>query len=161
MAVQNRAGAPAGRYAIVVSRYHEAVTRRLLDGARAVLAEAGVSEAQVEVAWVAGAWELPVVAREYCARGGCAAVAALGAVIRGETPHFEYVAGEAARGLMDLQVRFGVPVGFGLLTCDTLVQALARAGGTAGHKGREAMEAALGAARAIQSAAAARHADPR
>ncbi len=154
------AAAPSGRYAIVVSRYHEAVTRRLLEGARAVLREAGVPDAQVEVAWVAGAWELPVVARGYCARGGYAAVAALGAVVRGETPHFEYVAGESARGLMDVQVRFGVPVGFGLLTCDTLEQALARAGGAAGHKGREAMEAALGAARAAQ-AAAPRDADPR
>ncbi len=160
MAAQRGGAAPSGRYAIVVSRYHEAVTQRLLDGARAVLREAGVADAQVDVAWVAGAWELPVVARAYCARGGYTAVAALGAVVRGETPHFAYVAGESARGLMDVQVRFGVPVGFGLLTCDTLEQALARAGGAAGHKGREAMEAALGAARAVQ-AAASHDADPR
>jgi len=153
------AGGPvaAGRVGIVVSRYHEAVTRRLLDGARAVLAEQGVPDAQVDVAWVGGAWELPVVARAFCARGGYQAVAALGAVVRGETPHFAYVAGEAARGLMDLQVRFGVPVGFGVLTCDTLEQALARAGGAAGNKGREAMEAALGAAREL----ARRHAGSR
>lgn len=146
-----------GRIGIVVSRYHEAVTARLLDGARASLSEHGVPDGDVDVVWVSGAWELPVVARAFCARGAYAAVAALGAVVRGETPHFDYVAGEAARGLMDLQVRFGVPVGFGLLTCDTLEQALARAGGAAGNKGHEAMSAALGAAREL----ARRHAGPR
>ena len=143
------AAAVPGRVAIVVSRYHEAVTTRLLEGARACLAEHGVAAARVDVVWAAGAWELPALARPFCARGGYAAVAALGAVVRGETPHFEYVAGEAARGLMDLVVRFGVPVGFGVLTCDTLEQALARAGGAAGNKGYEAMAAALGAARTI------------
>jgi 6,7-dimethyl-8-ribityllumazine synthase len=141
--------AVTGRIGIVVSRYHEAVTRKLLDGARAVLAEHAVPDERVDVAWVAGAWELPVVARDFAARGGCQAVIALGAVVRGETPHFDYVAGEAARGLMEVQLRFGVPVGFGLLTCDTLEQALARAGGAAGHKGREAAEAALGAVQAL------------
>ncbi|OGU03479.1 MAG: 6,7-dimethyl-8-ribityllumazine synthase [Gemmatimonadetes bacterium GWC2_71_10] len=146
-----------GRVGIVVSRYHEAVTTRLLDGARASLAEHGVADVDVDVVWVAGAWELPVVARAFCSRGGYAAVAALGAVVRGETPHFDYVAGEAARGLMDLQIRFGVPVGFGVLTCDTLEQALARAGGAAGNKGHEAMTAALGAAQEL----ARRHAGPR
>jgi 6,7-dimethyl-8-ribityllumazine synthase len=84
------------------------------------------------------------------------AVCALGAVVRGETPHFEYVAGETARGLMALQVEFGVPVGFGVLTCDTMEQALARSGGAAGNKGYDAMAAALEAA-----ALPRRHADPR
>jgi 6,7-dimethyl-8-ribityllumazine synthase len=134
------------RIAIVVSRYNEAVTARLLEGARRCCAERGVPDALVDVRWVAGAWELPVVVRRLLGTGGYRAVAALGAVIRGETPHFDFVAGEAARGLMTLQVDFGVPVGFGVLTCETLDQALARAGGAAGNKGAEAMAAALEAA---------------
>ena len=143
-------GTGGGRIGIVVSRYHEAVTGRLLDGARASLAEQGVAEERVDVAWVAGAWELPVVVRGLVARGGYRAVAALGAVVRGETPHFDYVAGETARGLMAVQLEFGVPVGFGLLTCDTLDQARARAGGPAGNKGHEAMTAALQAAAVLE-----------
>ena len=136
----------AGRIGIVVSRYHETVTTRLLQGARRCLAERGVDEQRVDVAWVAGAWELPVVARALLEGGRYEALCALGAVVRGETPHFEYVAGESARGLMTLQVHFGIPVGFGVLTTDTLEQALARAGGAAGDKGFDAMAAALDAA---------------
>jgi 6,7-dimethyl-8-ribityllumazine synthase len=128
---------------IVVSRFNEAVTTRLLEGSRACLAEHGVADDRVDVRWGAGAWELPVLARAMLTSGGYAAVCALGAVIRGETPHFTYVAGEAARGLMSLQIEYGVPIGFGVLTCDTLEQALARAGGSAGNKGFDAMAAAL------------------
>jgi 6,7-dimethyl-8-ribityllumazine synthase len=98
-----------------------------------------------------------VVARALLERGDLAAVVAIGAVIRGETSHFEFIAGEAARGLMTLALERGVPVGFGLLTCDTMEQALARAGGPAGNKGHEAMAAALEAAAALRRA----HADPR
>ncbi len=133
----------AGRVGIVVSRFNETVTTRLLAGARACLAERGVDDARVDVFWVAGAWELPVLARALLAGGGYAALCALGAVVRGETPHFDVIAGEAARGLMALQVEYGVPVGFGVLTCDTLDQAIARAGGAAGNKGTDAMAAAL------------------
>lgn len=138
------------RVAIVVSRYNEAVTARLLEGARRCCTERGVADALVDVRWVAGAWELPVVTRALLGTGAYRAVTALGAVIRGETPHFTYVAGEAARGLMSLQTDFGVPVGLGVLTCDTLEQALARAGGAAGNKGHEAMAAALEAADVIE-----------
>jgi len=142
-----RATPRAGRIGIVVSRFHETVTTRLLEGARRCLAERGVPDARVDVAWAAGAWELPVLVRGMLQRkGGYQAVCALGAVVRGETPHFEYVAGEAARGLMSLQVEFGVPVGFGVLTTDTMEQALARAGGSAGNKGYDAIAAALDAA---------------
>jgi 6,7-dimethyl-8-ribityllumazine synthase len=147
---------PAGRIGIVVSRFNESVTSRLLTGARACLAERGVPDARLEVHWVAGAWELPVLARALMTQGGFDAIIALGAVVRGETPHFEYVAGEAAHGLMSLQVRYGVPVGFGLLTCDTMEQALARAGGAAGNKGFDAAAAALDAAALV-----ARRAGPR
>jgi 6,7-dimethyl-8-ribityllumazine synthase len=140
-----------------VSRYNEAVTERLLAGAEACLRERGVPPSAVDVVRVPGAWELPFAARVLAARGGYAAVVALGAVIRGETAHFDYVAGEASRGLMDVALRFGVPVGFGLLTCDTLAQALARSGGDAGNKGYEAVAAALDAAAAVPRA----DADPR
>jgi len=132
-----------GRVGIAVSRFNESVTLRLLDGALSCLAERGVDKTRVDVEWVAGAWELPVVVRRWVSAGEHGAVCALGAVVRGETPHFEYVAGETARGLMALQVEFGVPVGFGVLTCDTMEQALARAGGAAGNKGYDAMAAAL------------------
>lgn len=137
------------RIGIVVARFNEVVTARLLDGARTCLAERGISDSRVDVHWVAGAWELPVVAAALLSTEHYDAVIALGAVIRGETPHFDYVAGEAARGLMAVQVSRGVPVGFGLLTCDTMEQALARAGGVAGNKGHDAAAAALDAAAEI------------
>ena len=143
------AGVPAGRVGILVSRYNETVTVQLLAGAEACLRERGVPSASVDVVWLPGAWELPFGARALAERGGYAALVALGAVIRGETAHFEYVAGEASRGLMDVALRTGVPVGFGVLTCDTLAQALARAGGAAGNKGYEAAAAALDAAAAL------------
>lgn len=134
---------PYGRVGILVSRYNELVTRRLLDGARDVCREAGIPEQQVDVVWVPGAYELPAVAACCAGTGRYACLVALGAVIRGDTPHFEYVAGEAARGLNAVAVRYALPVGFGVLTVDTLEQATDRAGGSAGNKGREAAEAAL------------------
>jgi 6,7-dimethyl-8-ribityllumazine synthase len=146
-------GAPpalTGRVGIVVARYNESVTSRLLAGAEQCLDERGIPPSRRDLRWVAGAWELPVVARGLARAFGYDAVCALGAVIRGETPHFDFVAGEASRGLMAVQLDTGVPVGFGLLTCDTMEQALARAGGDAGNKGFEAMDAALGAALALK-----------
>lgn len=139
----------AGRMAILVSRYNELVTARLLDGARAACADAGVAPAQLDVIWVAGAFELPAVASAVAASGRYSCLVALGAVIRGETPHFDYVAGEAARGLNAVATRHGLPIGFGVLTVDSMEQALARAGGAAGDKGREAAEAAITAADVI------------
>lgn len=141
--LRGTAHAPRKRVAILVSRYNEAVTRRLLEGARRCLAERGVPERRVDVVWVPGAFELPVTASAVAATGRYAAIIALGAVIRGETAHFEYVAGEAARGLNAVAVERRIPVGFGVLTTDTLEQALARAGGAAGDKGYEAAESAL------------------
>ncbi len=132
-----------GRVAVLVSRYNEVVTARLLDGARACLREKGVPEARVDVIWVPGAFELPVAAEAAAVSGRYAALVALGCVVRGETPHFEYVAGEAARGLGNVALAHRLPVGFGVLTTETLEQALARAGGTAGNKGYEAADAAL------------------
>ena len=138
-----------GRVAILVSRYNELVTARLLEGALACCRAAGVADTEIEVTWVPGAFELPVVAAAAAASGRYRCLVALGAVIRGETPHFEYVAGETTRGLGEIALRHTIPVGFGLLTVDTMQQATDRAGGAAGNKGYEAAEAALLAADAV------------
>ena len=126
-----------------MSRYHERVTGKLLDGARRACREAVLEDAHVDVVQVPGAFELGVAA-EACARSGrYQALVALGAVVRGETPHFDYVAGETSRVLADVARVHAIPVGFGLLTTETLDQAVARAGGAAGNKGHEAAQAAL------------------
>ena len=139
--------APATRrVALVVSRYHELITAKLLEGARRCCREHGVRDDRVDVLWAPGAFELPVVAETLAATGKYAAVVALGCVIRGETPHFDYVAGEAARGLANVALAHRLPVGFGVLTVDREDQAVARAGGSAGNKGYEAADAALATA---------------
>lgn len=147
-----------GRVAILVSRYNELITTKLLDGARACCRDAGLAESAVDVVWAPGAFELPSIAAAAAASGQYVAIVALGAVIRGDTPHFEYVAGEAARGLGDVAVRYRTAVAFGVLTVDTMQQALDRAGGAAGNKGYEAAAAAIETAdviRRIRSADAA------
>ena len=136
----------AGRVAILVSRYNELITTKLLQGAKDCCHEAGLDSERVDVIWVPGAFELPAAAAAAAATGRYACLVALGAVVRGETPHFEYVAGEAARGLTQVAVSHGIPVGFGVLTVDNLQQAIDRAGGVAGNKGHEAAAAAIGAA---------------
>ena len=138
-----------GRVAILASRYNELITSRLLEGALACCREAGVPREDVDVVWVPGAFELPVAAAAAAGTKRYACLVALGAVIRGETPHFEYVAGEAARGLNAVAVAHALPVGFGVLTVDTMQQAVDRAGGSVGNKGHEAAAAALGAADVI------------
>lgn len=129
--------------AILVSRYNEVITTKLLEGALACCGEAGVAPDQVDVVWLPGAFELGAAAAAAAETRRYACLVALGVVIRGETPHFEYVAGEAARGLNAVAVRYALPVGFGVLTVDTFQQALDRAGGSAGNKGHEAAAAAL------------------
>ena len=133
----------AGRVAILVSRYNELITTKLLDGALACCQEAGLPRDLIDVVWLPGAFELPAAAAVAAESQAYCCLVALGAVIRGETPHFEYVAGEAARGLNDVSVRYRVPVGFGVLTVETMEHAADRAGGSAGNKGHEAAEAAL------------------
>ena len=140
---------PTRRVGILVSRYNEVVTGRLLDGALACCAEAGMSRDAIDVVWVPGAYELPVVAAGAAETGRYGCLVALGAVIRGETPHFEFVAGEAARGLTEVALQHCLPIGFGLLTVDTMQQAVDRAGGSGGNKGYEEAAAALGAADAL------------
>jgi 6,7-dimethyl-8-ribityllumazine synthase len=129
--------------AILVSRFNELITTKLLNGALACCAEAGVPRENVDVVWLPGAFELGAAAAAAAETGRYSCLVALGAVIRGETPHFEYVAGEAARALSAVAVHYALPVGFGLLTVDTLEQAADRAGGKAGNKGHEAAAAAL------------------
>ena len=131
------------RVAIVVSRFNETVTRRLVEGALDALRKHGGASDAVDVVWVPGAWELPAATRALLATERYDAIVALGAVIRGETPHFDYVAGEASRGLADAGADFDVPIGFGLLTTDTMEQAEERAGGSHGNKGWDAALAAL------------------
>lgn len=129
--------------AIVVSRYNESITGKLLAGAVATLTANGVSEARVTVAWVPGAWELPVVAARFAGVDPYAAVICLGAVIRGETTHDQHINRAVSLQLAEMAVRTGAPVLFGLLTCDTLEQAIHRAGGNVGNKGSECALAAL------------------
>lgn len=131
------------RVCVVVARWNEFVTRKLLDGAIATLRERGVAEADAVVAWVPGAFEVPTGAKWAAESGRFDAVICLGAVIRGETAHFEYVAGGATEGIREVSQRTGVPVIFGVLTVDSVEQALARAGGKDGHKGSEAALGAL------------------
>ena len=131
------------RIGIVVSRFNDLITERLLAGARASLIDHGVSDDDIDVAWAPGAWELPLAAQHLIAHRGCVAVIALGCVIRGDTPHFDFVAGAASTGLSNLSAQSGVPIAFGVLTTDTMEQALSRAGGKAGNKGWEAALAVL------------------
>jgi len=138
------------RVAIVVSRYNESITRRMLDGAVATFRAAGVAADRIDVAWVPGAFELPFVADRLAAGGRHAAVLCLGAIIRGETTHDQHIARAVGCGIEAISRARGLPVLFGVLTCDTLAQALARAGGDAatgyagsGNKGAECAAAAI------------------
>ena len=139
-------GEPAGdglRIGVALARFNQAVTDRLLAGALEALAKHGVAEDAIDVATVPGAFELPLCAQRMAATGRYDALVCLGAVVRGETPHFDFVAGEAARGLSDVARAHDLPIGFGILTTETMEQALARAGGDRGNKGYEAAITAL------------------
>jgi len=139
-------GSPSGagvRVGIVASRFNELIGQRLLDGARNALRRAGVADDDVAVAWVPGAVELPLVAHRLAQSGRVDAVVTLGAVIRGETDHYDHVCSIAASGIARASVDSGVPVTFGVLTTDTLEQALQRAGGKVGNAGADAASAAI------------------
>ena len=131
------------RFAIVASRFNEVVVAKLAEGALDCLRSHGVAENDLDVAWVPGAFELPLAARRLAASGNYDAVICLGAVVRGETSHYEFVAGRAAEGIARAADDTGVPVIFGVLTTDTLEQALDRAGGKHGNKGWDAATAAM------------------
>jgi 6,7-dimethyl-8-ribityllumazine synthase len=139
-------GTPTGagrRFVIIASRFNEPITAKLHEGAMDALTRHGTSPEDIDVVWVPGAWELPAAARRLLATDRYDAAVAVGAVIRGDTPHFDYVAGEASRGLARAAADYDRPIGFGLLTCDTMEQAEARAGGEHGNKGWDAALAAL------------------
>jgi 6,7-dimethyl-8-ribityllumazine synthase len=131
------------KVALVAARFNEAVVNRLVEGARRCLRQHGVAEEDIELIWVPGSLEIPTVVAEVLARGGCDAVVALGAVIRGETPHFEYVSDGVSRGIAGLSRQHRVGIGFGVLTVNTVAQAEERAGGKLGNKGFEAAQTAL------------------
>jgi 6,7-dimethyl-8-ribityllumazine synthase len=131
------------RYAIVVSRYNASITEKLLSGAIETLLAAGVPENQVDVAWVPGAWEIPLAASRLAGTGKYAAVLCLGAVIRGETTHDQHINRQVSLSLGATALKYGLPISFGLLTCHSLEQAIHRAGGRAGNKGTECALAAL------------------
>ena len=131
------------RVAIVAGRFNDDITKLLLEGAQAELAEHGLDPDSVPLVWVPGAFEIPLVAKQLVESGELDAVICLGAVIRGDTPHFDFVAGECASGISRVALDTGVPIVFGVLTTDDLDQALARAGGTEGNKGAEAAATAV------------------
>jgi 6,7-dimethyl-8-ribityllumazine synthase len=134
---------PDDRLAIVVARWNEAITRRLLDGAVATLHDRGIADDAIDVAWVPGAWEIPLVAQRFAMSRRYAAVICLGAVIRGETTHDQHINRAVSRAISELALATGIPVLFGILTCETMEQAIHRAGGNVGNKGAECATAAL------------------
>ena len=131
------------RFAIVVSRFNSFVTERLLEGALNALKQHGADVNQVEIVRVPGAWEIPIAARALAETHKPDAIVCLGVVIRGDTPHFDFVAGEAARGIADASAATGIPMAFGLLTTNTVDQATDRAGGKDGNKGFDAALTAI------------------
>lgn len=131
------------KIAIIVTRFNQHVTERLLEGAVDAFVRHGGKQEDLEVFRVPGAFEMPLVAKQAAATGRFQAIVALGAVIRGETPHFEYVSSAATNGLSSVMLDAGVPIGFGLLTTETVAQAVDRAGAKAGNKGAEAMMTAV------------------
>ena len=135
--------APSGRFAIVCSRFNGLVTEALLAGCRDALIRHGVADDRITAAWVPGSFEAPLVAKTLAESGGYAAIICLGCVIRGETGHYDHVAGQAAGGVMSASLATGVPIIFGILTTETVEQALNRAGLKSGNKGAEAALAAI------------------
>jgi len=131
------------KYGIVAARFNEFISNKLLGGALDALARHGVKDDEITVAWVPGAFEIPVAARKMAESGAYDAIIAIGAVIRGGTPHFDYVAAEVSKGVSQVALQTGVPVLFGVLTTDTIEQAIERAGTKAGNKGFDAAVAAI------------------
>ena len=140
---RDRSGLDGARFAVVAARFNERISKRLLAGAMQALSSAGVIDEAVEVHWVPGSFELPQAAALLARSGRYAAIVCVGCVIKGETPHFDFVAGQAAAGIQQVALETGVPATFGVITALTEAQALARSGGEVGNRGQEAAEAAL------------------
>jgi len=134
---------PSGRFALVASRFNHFVVEHLVNGSLDGLKRHGVAEDGIDLIWVPGSFEIPLVAQRLASSRKYAAIVCLGAIIRGDTDHYDYVAGEAAKGVAQAALATGVPVIFGVLTCDTLEQAINRAGAKAGNKGFEAALSAI------------------
>ncbi len=137
------------KFAVIVSRFNDFITGKLLDGARDALLRHGASEADINVVKVPGAFEIPLAAKLLAKKGGCDAVICLGAVIRGATPHFDYVAAEVSKGVAQAMLETGVPMAFGVITSDTIEQAVERAGTKSGNKGFDAAITAIEMARLL------------
>jgi len=141
--IQPAGPSPGDRFAIVVAQWNRSVTGKLLDGAVATLREAGIPEDHVDVVWVPGSWEIPLVAQRMAASLRYAAVLCLGAVVRGETSHDQHINRGVSLAISQIALQFDLPVLFGILTCESMEQAVDRAGGKHGNKGSECAEAAL------------------
>lgn len=131
------------RFGIVVARFNELICSRLLGGANDALIRHGVAADAIDVAWVPGSWEIPLVAKKLAESGRYDAVICLGALIRGGTPHFDYIAAEASKGIAHASLQTGVPISFGVLTCNTIEEAIERAGTKHGNKGADAAVTAI------------------
>jgi 6,7-dimethyl-8-ribityllumazine synthase len=143
MVFEGQLSATGLRFGIVLGRFNSFITDRLLAGAMDALTRAGADGQNVDLYKVPGSWEMPVVVREMAQQSRYDAIICLGAVIRGDTPHFDYVAGEAAKGIAHLSIQFGIPIAFGVLTTNTLEQAIDRAGAKGGNKGFDAAMSAI------------------
>lgn len=147
-----RSGGPRGRFAVVAARFNEAISQKLLDGALGALAAHGVAGDAVEVHWVPGSFELAQAARTLAASGRYAAIVCIGVVIKGATPHFEYLSSAAAHGITEAALATGIPMSFGVITALSEEQAWARAGGAVANRGEEAARAALEMAAFVHAA---------
>lgn len=148
--LDGKSGPVSGRFGIVVSRYNEHITGKLLSGAIETLKGAGVNDDAIDVAWVPGAWEIPIVAQRMALSEQYVAVLCLGAVIRGETTHDEHINRQVSLSLGQIALAADLPVLFGVLTCNTVEQAIHRSGGNVGNKGQECAEAALEMVRLLE-----------
>jgi len=141
------------KFGIIVSRFNEFITGRLLDGAIDALVRHGAEEKDITVAKVPGAFEIPMVAKKLAAKGGLHAVICLGTVIRGSTPHFDYVAAEVSKGIASASMETGIPMAFGIITADTIEQAIERAGTKSGNKGWDAAMSSIEMAQVMKKLA--------
>ena len=139
------------KFGVVISRFNEFVTNKLLDGAQDALLRHGVSEGDIDVAWVPGSFEIPLVAKKFAQTKKYNAIICLGAVIRGETPHHEYIATEVTKGIAKLGLEYELPVSYGIITADSLEQAIERAGTKAGNRGADAAVDAIEMANLLKS----------
>lgn len=148
--IEGELSAKGLKFGIVVSRFNDFITGRLLDGAVDALVRHGADEKNIDTVKVPGAFEIPLVAKKMAAKGGYHAIICLGTVIRGATPHFEYVASEVTKGIASASMETGIPIAYGIITSDTIEQAIERAGTKAGNKGWDAAITAIEMAQVIK-----------